>query len=249
MKILVCISNVPDTTTKVRFIDDFKMLDTAGIQWVINPWDELSLTRALELKDDASNGIQSVTVAHVGTVGSEPTIRKALAIGADDAIRINTEPADAFFVAAQLAHVLKSESYDLILCGIESSDYNGSTVGGMLAEFLEYPSISSVSGIRIENGQVLITREIDGGKEVVTVPTPVIAIVQKGIAKEPRIAAMRGIMMARTKPLKITEPAVFESLTEVMNFEMPKPRAACKFVDPENPRQLIELLQNEAKII
>jgi electron transfer flavoprotein beta subunit len=249
MKILVCISHVPDTTTKVKFIDNFKKLDTSGIQWVINPWDELSLTRALELKDDASNGIQTVTVAHVGLVGSEPTIRKALAIGADDAIRVNADPSDGYFVAAQLAEVLKSESYDLILCGIESSDFNGSTVGGMLAEFLGFPSVSSVSSVKFENGQAILTREIDGGKEIVTVATPVVAIVQKGIAKEPRIAAMRGIMMARTKTLKVIEPASIDPLTEVITYEMPKPRAACKFVDPENPRQLVELLQNEAKII
>jgi len=249
MKILVCISHVPDTTTKVKFIDDFKKMETAGIQWVINPWDELSLTRALELKDDATNGIQSVTVAHVGLVGSEPTIRKALAIGADDAIRVNADPLDAYFVAAQLAKVLETDSYDLVLCGIESSDHNGSNVGGMLAEFLGFSSVSSVSGVKIENGLIFITREIDGGKEIVTVPTPVVAIVQKGIAKEPRIAAMRGIMMARTKPLRVFEPVAIESLTEVVKYEMPKPRAACKFVDPENPRQLIELLQNEAKII
>ena len=196
MKILVCISNVPDTTTKVRFIDDNKKLDTAGIQWVINPWDELSLTRALELKDEASNGIQTVTVAHVGPATSEPTIRKALAIGADDAIRINAEPIDAYYVASQLAEVIKNDKFDLIFCGIESSDYNGSTVGGMLSEFLGYPSVSAVSHLKIENGQVLINREIDGGKEILTVPAPLVAIVQKGIAKEPRIAAMRGIMMA-----------------------------------------------------
>jgi len=249
MKILVCISNVPDTTTKVKFLDNFKKLDVSGIQWVINPWDELSLTRALELKDNAANGIQAVTVAHVGLVGSEPTIRKALAIGADNAIRINADPADAYFVAAQLANVLNSEPYDLIFCGIESSDFNGSSVGGMLSEFLGYPSVSSVSGVSIENGKIIIIREIDGGKEIVTIPAPVVAIVQKGIAKEPRIAAMRGIMMARTKPLKVVEPEAIESLTEVVNYELPKRRAACKFVDPENPRQLIELLQNEAKII
>lgn len=249
MKILVCISNVPDTTTRVKFTDGFRKLDTAGIQWVINPWDELSLTRALELKDDTSSGVQSVTVAHVGPIGAEPTIRKALAIGADDAIRINAEPADAYFVAAQLAEVIRNEHFDLILCGIESSDHNGSAVGGMLAEFLGYPSVSSVSSINIENGGVLFTREIDGGKEKVTIPSPLIAIVQKGIAKEPRIAAMRGIMMARTKPLKVAEPAAMEPLTEVLGFELPKPRAACKFIDPEDPKQLIGLLQNEAKII
>lgn len=249
MNILVCISNVPDTTTKVKFIDDFKKLDTTGIQWVINPWDELSLTRALELKDDAANGIQKVTVAHVGLAGAEPTIRKALAIGADDAIRVNADPADGIFVAEQLAAVLKNEPYDIILCGIESSDYNGSMVGGMLAEFLDIPSVSSVSGLKIENGAAVITREIDGGKEVVSVPAPFVAIVQKGIAKEPRIAAMRGIMMARTKPIKVVEPSGSGPLTELVNYEKPKPRAACKFIDPENPKQLVELLQNEAKVI
>ena len=249
MKILVCISNVPDTTTKVKFVDENKKLDANGIQWVINPWDELSLTRALELKDDASNGIQSVTVAHVGVPGSEPTIRKALAIGADDAIRVNAEPADAYYVAAQLAEVVKTNAFDIVLCGIESSDHNGSSVGGMLAEFLGYPSVSAVSSLKIEGGAVVINREIDGGKEIINVPAPFVAIVQKGIAKEPRIAAMRGIMMARTKPIKIMEPVAVEALTEVQEYEMPKPRAACKFIDPENPKQLIELLQNEAKVL
>jgi electron transfer flavoprotein beta subunit len=248
MKILVCISNVPDTTTKVKFIDN-KKLDTTGIQWVINPWDELSLTRALELKEDGQTGITRVTVAHVGLIGSEPTIRKALAIGADDAIRVNAEPHDAYFVAFQLAEAVKSDPYDIILCGIESSDFNGSAVGGMLAEFLGYASVSAVSGLKIENGQVTFNREIDGGKEIVTLPVPMVAIVQKGIAKEPRIAAMRGIMMARTKPLKVVEPVGLEALTEVLDYVKPQPRAACKFVDPENVSQLVDLLQNEAKII
>jgi len=249
MKILVCISNVPDTTTKIKFNEGSATIDSAGIQWVINPWDELSLTRALELKDDPSGGIESVTVAHVGLASSEPTIRKALAIGADEAIRINAESSDAFYVAAQLAEVIKNEQFDIILCGIESSDYNGSLVGGMIAEFLDIPSVSAVSDISIDNDNPVITREIDGGKEVVFVPKPFVAIVQKGIAKEPRIAAMRGIMMARTKPLKLVEPLSIEPMTEVAVLEKPAPRAACKFVDAENPGQLIELLQNEAKII
>jgi electron transfer flavoprotein beta subunit len=249
MKILVCISNVPDTTTKVKFVEGNTKLDTAGIQWVINPWDELSLTRALELKDDASTGVKSVTVAHVGLPGSEPTIRKALAIGADDAIRVNAEPSDAYFVAAQLAEVVKKEQFDLVMCGIESSDFNGSTVGGMLSEFLAVPSVSAVSSLKIEGGKTLITREIDGGKESVSVPSPCVVIVQKGIAKEPRIAAMRGIMMARTKPVKVYEPVAVDHLTQILVFEKPGQRAACKFVDAENPKQLIELLQNEAKVI
>jgi electron transfer flavoprotein beta subunit len=249
MKILVCISNVPDTTTKIKFIDDNKKLDASGIQWVINPWDELSLTRALDMKDDAACGVEKVTVAHIGLVSSEPTIRKALAMGADDAIRINAEPSDAFFVAAQLSEVIKNAGYDLILCGIESSDYNGSTVGGMLAEFLGYPSVSAVSFVKIGNNKIIMNREIDGGKEVISMNVPLVAIIQKGIAKEPRIAAMRGIMTARTKTITVIQPAAIEPLTEIINYEMPKPRAACKFVDPENPKNLVELLQNEAKVI
>ncbi len=249
MKVLVCISNVPDTTTRVKFVENYTKPDTSNIQWVINPWDELSLTRALELKDDPAAGVTAVSVAHVGAVSSEQTIRKALAIGADDAFRVNAEPSDAFFVASQLAEVIRQNPYDIILCGIESSDYNGSTVGGMLAEFLDVPSVSAVSAIRIENGQVILNREIDGGKEVVEVPAPFVAIVQKGIAKEPRIASMRGIMTARTKPIRVSEPVQVDCMTGVMGYEMPKPRAACKFVDAENPAQLIQLLQNEAKVI
>jgi electron transfer flavoprotein beta subunit len=249
MKILVCISNVPDTTTKIKFVEGNTSIDTAGIQWVINPWDELSLTRALELKDDAASGIKSVTIIHVGPATAEPTIRKALAIGADDAIRVNAISSDAWFVADQIAEVIKKEQFDVIMCGIESSDYNGSTVGGMISEFLEIPSVSAVSGIKIENGQPVITREIDGGKEIVSVPVPFVAIVQKGIAKEPRIAAMRGIMMARSKPVKVVEPVQVEPLTQIVEFEKPAPRAACKYIDAENPAQLLELLQNEAKVI
>ncbi len=248
MKILVCISNVPDTTTKVKFVDDSKKLDVNGIQWVINPWDELALTRALELKDDAANGVQSVTIGHVGLAGSDPTLRKALAIGADDAIRVNMEAGDAYSIASQLAEAIRNENFDIIMCGIESSDHNGSSVGGMLAEFLGYPSVTGVSTVKIEAGIPVITREIDGGKEILTVPSPFVAVVQKGIAKEPRIAAMRGIMMARSKPIKVVEPLSIENLTEVINYEMPKPRAACKYVDAENAGQLITLLQNEAKV-
>jgi len=232
MKILVCISNVPDTTTRIKFTEGDASIDATGIQWVINPWDELSLTRALELKDDPATGIKSVTVAHVGPASSEPTIRKALAI-----------------VAAQLADVAGKEKFDIIMCGIESSDYNGSLVGGMIAEFLGIPSVSAVSGIKIENGSPVVTREIDGGKEIVTVPVPFVAIVQKGIAKEPRIASMRGIMLARTKPIKVFEPVPAEPLTQVISLAKPAPRSACRFIDAENPSQLIELLQNEAKVI
>jgi len=248
MRILVCMSNVPDTTTKVKFVDDFKKLDNNGIQWVINPWDELALTRALELKDDPGSGIQTVTVAHVGLAAAEPTIRKALAIGADDAIRVNADPSDAYEAAALLAVAIRDEKIDIIFCGIESSDHNGSTVGGMLAEFLGCASVTCVSAIKTEAGEVLITRELGGRKEVVSVPLPFVAVVQKGIANEPRIAAMRGIMMARTKPIKVIEPQTTGSLTEVIKYEMPQPRAACKFLDAGNAGELISLLHNQDKV-
>ena len=249
MKVLICLSNVPDTTTKVKFGSDNKVLDKAGIQWIINPWDELALTRALELKEDAGNAVDKVSIITVGGKDAEPTMRKALAIGADDAIRIDAEPTDAFFVASQIAEVVKNDGYDIVVCGIESSDYNGSTVGGMISELLGYSSVSAVSQLSVQGTDLTITREIDGGKEIVTVPAPVILIVQKGIAKEPRIAAMRGIMMAKSKVLNVVAPAAEDSLTEFVSYELPQPKAACKMIDPENVKELVDLLRNEAKVI
>ena len=180
---------------------------------------------------------------------TKPTMRKALAIGADDAVRIDAEPKDAYYVAAQIAEYLKSNPFDLIFSGIESADHNGSAVGGMVAEFLNAPSVSAVSGINIEGGQVKITRDIDGGHEDVAVELPAVLTVQKGIAKEPMIAAMRGIMMARKKPLNVVAPVEVEVLTEIVNFEMPQPKPACKMIEPENVKELVDLLQNEAKVI
>lgn len=249
MKILICLSNVPDTTTKAKFVNDNTAFDTTGVQWIINPWDELALTRAIELKSDAANSIDNITVITVGGKDAEPTMRKALAIGADDAVRIDAEPNDAYYVAAQIAEYLKSNPFDIIFSGIESADYNGSAVGGMIAEFLNIPSISAVSKMNIENGQVKITREIDGGTEDVTSELPVVSIVQKGITKEPMIAAMRGIMMARKKPLNVVAPVEIEALTEIVNFELPQAKPACKMIEPENLKELVSLLQNEAKVI
>ena len=249
MRILVCISNVPDTTTKVRFSNDNTSLDDNGIQWIINPWDELALTRAMELKEDASNPVANVTVVTVGGAGVEPTLRKALAIGADDAIRVDGDAGDAHNVATQLAEVVKSGDFSIILCGIESSDFNGSAVGGMLAEMLGLPSVSAISSMNFETGNVVITRDIDGGKEVVSVPAPFVGVVQKGIAKEPRIAAMRGIMMARKKPLQVVPAVETASLTTYREFVMPEPKAPCKMVEADNVKELVSLLQNEAKVL
>ena len=249
MRILVCISNVPDTTTKVKFSNDNTSIDENGVQWIINPWDELALTRAMEIKEDGSNGISNVTVVTVGGAGSEPTLRKALAIGADDAIRVDADSSDAFYVASQIASVVNGGDFGAVLCGIESSDYNGSAVGGMLAEILGIPSVSAVSSLVFEGENAVITRDIDGGKEVVSVPSPFVAVVQKGIAKEPRIAAMRGIMMARKKPLKVVPFVEAESLTAYQEFVMPEPKAPCKMVDADNVKELVNLLQNEAKVL
>lgn len=248
MKIVVCLGNVPDTTTKVKF-GDGTAFDKTGVQWIINPWDELALTRAMELKEDAGNPVSSVTVVTVGGKDAEPTMRKALAIGADDAIRVDAEPGDAYVVAGQLAEAIKDKGFDIILTGIESSDYNGSMVGGMLAEMLDIPSVSAVSGLNIAGNDVEITRDIDGGKEQVSVATPLVATVQKGIAKEPRIAAMRGIMMARKKPLAVVAAAEVESLTDFVAFELPAPKPPCKMVDADNIAELVDLLQNEAKVL
>lgn len=245
MKILICLSNVPDTTTKVKFSADNSAFDKSGVQWIINPWDELALTRALELKETAGGAIESITVVTVGGVDAEPTMRKGLAIGADDAIRIDADPTDAYFVAGQLAEVAKD--FDIIMAGIEASDYNGAAVGGMLAEFLDIPSVSSVSQMNIEGDNITLNREIDGGAEVIKVTTPFVAIVQKGITKEPRIPAMRGIMMARKKPLKVIPATAVDALTEFESYELPAPKAACKMVDAENVKELVDLLKNEAK--
>jgi electron transfer flavoprotein beta subunit len=245
MKILVLISNVPDTTTKIRFSGDNTTFDNTGVQWIINPWDELALTRAMELKE--AGGIDKITVANVGAKTTEPTLRKALAVGADDAIRIDADAKDAFYVAKQLAEV--AGDFDIVLAGIEASDYNGSAVGGMLAELLDYNSVSAVSGLNIENGELIVNREIDGGSQVLTIATPVVCIVQKGIAKEPRIPAMRGIMMARKKPLVVKEAIEANELTSFENFDLPPAKAACKMIEEENAKELITLLHEEAKVL
>ena len=249
MKILVCISNVPDTTTRIKLSGDQNAIDLSSVQWIINPWDELALTRALELKEASGGSISSVSIIHVGNAGSDATLRKALAIGADDAIRVDAAPTDAYAVAHEIAEAIKDKNYDMILCGIESSDYNGSAMGGMLAEFLNMESVSSVSKVEIEGDELKLNREIAGGFEVVSATAPVVVIVQKGIALEPRIPSMRGIMMARKKPLEVVAATGAAALTEFVHYTPPQPKAACKMIDADNPAELVNLLHNEAKII
>lgn len=244
MKFLVCISNVPDTTTKITFADG-KGLNAAGVQFIINPYDEIALTRALELKE-ALGG--TVTVINVGTAATEPNIRKALAIGADDGIRVNAEPLDACFVASQIAEVAKKNNYDVILTGRESIDYNSAQVASMLAELLDLPCVTVATKLDIAGTDVTIEREIDGGKEVVGTTLPFVASAQKGMA-EPRIPNMRGIMSARTKPLQVVEATADGKNTESVKFEMPPPKQACKMISKDNVGELVNLLHSEAKAI
>ena len=245
MKFLVCISHVPDTTTKITFTPDGKAFNAAGVQFIINPYDEMALTRALELKESLGG---TVTIINVGLAGTEPTLRKALAIGADDAIRINAEPVDALFVANEIAAVAKNEKYDIIFGGRESIDYNGAQVMGMIAEFLEMPSVAIATKLDISGTIATLEREIDGGKEIVSVNLPFVVSAQKDFA-EPRIPNMRGIMSARTKPLKVVEATNTLKATASVAFQNPPAKSECKMVSPEHPEELIHLLHIEAKII
>jgi electron transfer flavoprotein beta subunit len=245
MKILVCISNVPDTTTKITFADNNTQFNANGVQYILNPYDEIALARAVELTE--GNG-GSVTVINVGETNTEPTIRKALAIGATDAVRVNAKPLDAWFVAVQIANYVKENPFDLILTGSESIDYNGSKVAGMLGELLDMPSVSIIKKLSIEGTSAVVEREIEGGKEILNIPLPFVAGTAEGVA-EPKIPNMRGIMSARTKPLTVIEPVNADLLTEVINYETPVPRGKVTLVSADDTAQLVALLHNEAKII
>lgn len=245
MKILVCMSVVPDTTTKITFTDNNTKFNTQGVQFIINPYDELSLTRALELTE--KNG-GSVTVVTVGLADADAVIRKALAIGANDAIRINAEPKDAQFVAEQIAHLVKTNGYDLVLTGRESIDYNGGQVCGLLGALLDWPSVNVCMKMDIVDGIAHFERDIDGGRQSITCALPVVASAQKDLC-EPRIPNMKGIMAARTKPLNVVEANAFENASTYIQFESPAPKQAVRMIDANNAGQLIDILKNEAKII
>jgi electron transfer flavoprotein beta subunit len=245
MKILVCITHVPDTTSKISFTDNNTKFNAAGIQYIIGPYDEYALARAVEIKE-ASGG--TVTVLNVGPADTEPTIRKALAIGADDAIRVNAEPSDAYFVAEQIVAIAKAEKYDMILMGRESIDFNGGVVHGIVGELLGIPSVSPVMKLEVEGDKATMSREIEGGKEQVEVKFPFVAGCQEPIA-EWKIPNMRGIMSARTKPLKVVEPTASDSGLKALAFDLPPAKGACKMIDASEPEKLFDLLKNEAKVL
>ncbi|MBL4745347.1 MAG: electron transfer flavoprotein subunit beta/FixA family protein [Flavobacteriaceae bacterium] len=248
MKVLVCISHVPDTTSKINFKDDNTQFDTNGVQFVINPYDEFALTRAMWFKEKQG---ATVTVVTVGNSSTEPTLRKALAIGADAAIRVDTEATDGFSVAKQLAEVVKSGEFDVVLAGKESIDFNGGMVPGMLASFLDFNFVNACIGLEIEGTTATAAREIDGGKEIIKASLPIVIAGQKGLVEEKdlRIPNMRGIMMARKKPLTVATAIDVTSATASTSFEKPTAKGAVKLVDAANIDELISLLHNEAKVI
>lgn len=245
MKVLVCISNVPDTTTKITFTNNNTEFSTAGVQFIINPYDEIALARAIEL---CEGGKGTVTVINVGDASTEPTIRKALAIGADDAVRINAVASDAYFVSYNIAQYAKDKGFDMILTGRESIDYNGAQVASMLGEFLEIPSVAIIKKLDFDGTTATLEREVEGGKEVITVPAPFAAGCAEGVSI-PRIPNMRGIMSARTKELKVIEAVETDKLTHILNYESPAPRGAVKIFPVGEINKLVELLHTEAKVI
>ena len=247
MKILVCISKTPDTTAKIAFTDNNTKFAEAGVQWIINPYDEwYALVRAIELKEkDASTVIHLV---NVGGADAEPIIRKALALGGDEAFRVNSDTRESFQVASQIAEVAKQGGYDLVLTGKETIDYNGSSIGGMVAELLDMPYISLATKLELNGATAAVTREIEGGEETAEVSLPLVISCQKGMA-EARIPNMRGIMAARTKPLKVVEPTQVAALTKVVSFELPAPKAGVKLVPADQPEELVRLLHEEARVI
>lgn len=247
MKILVCISKTPDTTAKIAFTDNNTKFAEAGVQWIINPYDEwYSLVRAIELKEkDAATVIHLVTV---GGADAEPVIRKALALGGDEAIRINAEPMESYQVAAEIAEVAKQGGYDIIFTGKETIDYNGGAVGGMIAELLDLPYVAMATNFQLDGSKATIKREIEGGEETVEVSLPVVLSTQKGVA-EARIPNMRGIMAARTKPLKVVEATSATPLTQFASFGLPPAKAGVKLVPADNVEELVRLLHEEARAI
>ncbi|MBX2926161.1 MAG: electron transfer flavoprotein subunit beta/FixA family protein [Chitinophagaceae bacterium] len=247
MKILVCISKSPDTTAKIAFTDNNTKFATDGVQWIINPYDEwYALVKAIEIKEkDPSAVIHLVTV---GGADAEPVIRKALALGGDEAIRINTASQDSFYIASQIAETAKQGAYDLVLAGKETIDYNSASIGGMVAELLGLPYVSLATRLDLNGNTVAVTREIEGGEELCEVNIPAVVSCQKGMA-EARIPNMRGIMAARTKSLKVTEPVAAEHLTSIVRFELPPAKAGVKLIPADDAAELVKILHEEVKVI
>ena len=246
MKILVCISKTPDTTAKIAFTDNNTKFAEAGVQFILNPYDEwYALVKAIELKEADPSAV--LHLINVGVADTDPIIRKALALGGDEAYRVNTDSRDGFFIASQIAEIAKQNKYDLIFTGKETIDYNGSSIGGMVAELLGMPYISLATKFTLNGTSATVIREIEGGEETDEVNLPAVVSCQKGMAEQ-RIPNMRGIMSARTKPLKVTEPVSADELTSVDSFELPPAKKGVKLIPADQPEELVRLLHEEAKV-
>ena len=246
MKLLVCVSKTPDTTAKIAFKDNYSAFEDEGVLFIMNPYDEwYALVRALEVKEAVGG---SVTIINVGPAANDTIIRKGLAIGADSAVRIDANPQSAMFVARQIAEYAKGENFDAIFVGKETIDHNGSEVGAMVAELLDQPYVSFANHLELDGKVATISREIEGGVEVAELEVPFVLSAAKGLAEQ-RIPNMRGIMMAKRKPLKVVPPTAFEDQAVVVSYELPPAKAAVKMVDPENLDELVRLLHEEAKVI
>lgn len=248
MKILVCVSSVPDTTTKISFTDNNTQLNKQGVQFIINPYDEFGLTKAIQLKEKLGG---TVTVITVGKADTESVIRKTLAIGADDSVRIDADPVDAFHVATEIANYIKSNPFDLIVAGRESIDYNGGMVAHLLGEILQIPSVSPCIKLEINGNSAEMETLIDGGKETLKANLPIVIGSQKGLVEEAEliIPNMRGIMLSRTKPLIVLASSSNEQAQKTVSHELPAAKSGCKMIDASNVDELVNLLQNEAKVI
>jgi electron transfer flavoprotein beta subunit len=248
MKILVCISHVPDTTSKINFVDDSSAFDKNGVQFIINPNDEFGLTRALWFQQKQQAEVTAITV---GEVSCEPTLRKCLAIGANRAFRIDIKPTDGFQVAQQLSAHCKKENYDLIIAGRESIDYNGGMVPGMISALMGYNFVTNCMGLEIQGNTAKAKREIDGGIESICCALPLVIGAQKGLVEEKDliIPNMRGIMQARQKSLTVLPAIESQVKSSISKFEKPAPKGEVKMVDANQIDHLIELLHNEAKVI
>jgi len=247
MKILVAISSVPDTTTKIAFTNDDTKFSTAGVQFIINPYDEwYALVRALELKETGK--AEKVTLIHVGLADADGTIRKGFALGADDAVRIDAEAPDAYFVAEQISKYAKDNGYELIMTGKETINYNGSSVGGMIAGFMDLPFISTATKFDLEGIKATFEQDIDGGAQIVECELPLVVSCAKGMAEQ-RIPNMKGIMSARTKPLTVVAATGTDTLTQVKSYTLSPGRTTCKMIDENNMDELVNLLHTQAKVI
>ncbi len=248
MKILVCISSVPDTTSKINFTPDNCKFDPTGVQFIINPNDEFCLTKAILLKEKLG---ATITLINVGTAETEPILRKAYAIGADDIIRIDATPTDALMVATEIVKVAKEGAYDLIICGKESLDYNGGMVGGYLAALLDLPFINKCIGLEIEGNSVTAAREVEGGKELLSASLPLVIAGQKGLTQEKdlRIPNMRNLMAARTKAIDVRAAEAASKGTTIVGFEKMPAKQPVKMIAADDLDTLINLLENEAKVI